>query len=721
MPESDEPHKPDPVALAPLLAGQRMLGVVKNYNGSTGFGFITCAETQNLFKRDVFLQRQEVVASGCKVGSTVAFTVELNKDSKPQARNVEVVTPQADELDLIAGKDGQTPMQRELRQAFQEMLGAVDEYVETLVGENHKFVGIVKSFNPSNGFGFIACEETHRIFGRDVFLHQSQLSDFGLGDAIKFRLDIDPVKGTPRARDLSKAPPGTLERIQAGENSQDIRNIALAAVGMAAMQISMMSMGPAAMAMATPGIAKLLAMPGGAAPSSSSSSLPASNDAAAAAASGLVAPPPQLGLPAARGLPGLPGLPGANGGLPGLPAAGVPGLPAGGLPGLPGNGLPGLSAGLQGLAGGLAGLPAGGDVSAALSAMGCLGGAGGSLGGMNSMLPTAGTMPGLGAVQGMTSPGLGGLGAAAAGLGVLGALQGADRSLALPGLPQPLPSVQGNLPGLLQAASSGSLTSAGVPGLAMAGLPQGTAPTLPGLAGVPGLGLPGLPGMEALGGALPGGLPAAVGMPLDGMQALAGLPAGSSAEQLAAILSGSADAQAGSLPAGGKVKRKRQKEDANMNAILASMAGMAGLPGMAGGLMGMMGSIDLQAVAKLASSMGMKPMKVPSVEKIQAFLENQQRQDVAVQMQIEQLKLLQEKEEKAMEQKKPAGGMPQAAPPDFDAKHGLQSQTREPRSCPWSHRIHFTSCFYRCVQRIRRTTARSILTPRAGLAWETWT
>jgi cold shock CspA family protein len=205
--------KPGAVALAPLLAGQRMLGVVKNYNGSTGFGFITCAETQQLFKRDVFLQRQEVVASGAKVGSTVSFTIDLNKDGKPQARSVEVVSPNDKALKPSTQASGdQGP-----GAAFQEMLSSVDEYVEGIVSESQHFTGYVKSFSKESGFGFVACDDTHRIFGRDVFLHQSSLGDFKIGDAIVFRLEIDPQKGTPRAKDLIRAPAGAMDKIQSGE------------------------------------------------------------------------------------------------------------------------------------------------------------------------------------------------------------------------------------------------------------------------------------------------------------------------------------------------------------------------------------------------------------------------------------------------------------------------------------------------------------------------
>lgn len=49
-------------------------------------------------------------------------------------------------------------------------------------------VGIVKSFNPSKGWGFIECEQTKLMYGSDVFLLKGELQGFGVskGDHISF-------------------------------------------------------------------------------------------------------------------------------------------------------------------------------------------------------------------------------------------------------------------------------------------------------------------------------------------------------------------------------------------------------------------------------------------------------------------------------------------------------------------------------------------------------
>ena len=53
--------------------------------------------------------------------------------------------------------------------------------------------GFIKYFNERTGFGFIACSNTWKNFGCDVFLHYSQLNGFSVGDSVQFKIVFDPV------------------------------------------------------------------------------------------------------------------------------------------------------------------------------------------------------------------------------------------------------------------------------------------------------------------------------------------------------------------------------------------------------------------------------------------------------------------------------------------------------------------------------------------------
>eukprot|EP00418_Pyrodinium_bahamense_P083302 CAMPEP_0179064392 /NCGR_PEP_ID=MMETSP0796-20121207/27926_1 /TAXON_ID=73915 /ORGANISM="Pyrodinium bahamense, Strain pbaha01" /LENGTH=274 /DNA_ID=CAMNT_0020761341 /DNA_START=72 /DNA_END=896 /DNA_ORIENTATION=+ len=61
--------------------------------------------------------------------------------------------------------------------------------------------GVIKSFNMSNGFGFIDCPELHAVFGNDVFLHNKQLGEFGPGAMVSFAVCLSK-DNKPQAYDL---------------------------------------------------------------------------------------------------------------------------------------------------------------------------------------------------------------------------------------------------------------------------------------------------------------------------------------------------------------------------------------------------------------------------------------------------------------------------------------------------------------------------------------
>lgn len=74
-------------------------------------------------------------------------------------------------------------------------------------GMGGQYRGTIKSFNPKEGYGFIACPELKKEYGSDVFMHQFQFYNcpvpLKVGDSIVFRLEISK-QGKPQARDINK-------------------------------------------------------------------------------------------------------------------------------------------------------------------------------------------------------------------------------------------------------------------------------------------------------------------------------------------------------------------------------------------------------------------------------------------------------------------------------------------------------------------------------------
>jgi cold shock CspA family protein len=155
----------------------RFTGVVKSYSSSTGFGFVKCQEEGEYLNKDIFVHRRQIEVSGATVGATVSFTVRENAEGRPQVRRLRVL-----EESPLPVHSGQTKLSEEANEESYE--------------------GVVKSFSAAGGFGFITCEQLHAVFQRDVFLHACQLNGTAVGDAVRFKIDVDPIKGTPKARGL---------------------------------------------------------------------------------------------------------------------------------------------------------------------------------------------------------------------------------------------------------------------------------------------------------------------------------------------------------------------------------------------------------------------------------------------------------------------------------------------------------------------------------------
>jgi len=171
------------------LAGSdtRYFGTIKAFSTVQGFGFIQCAEILRIYGCDCFLNQE--VQGGIQIGGTVSFDVEVSNSGKPQARNVvlEESKPKTSAAGLISGA------------------GAKD-----LVGK--VYIGRVKSFNSSRGFGFIACKELQHSFGgRDIYVGRSQAPDDRLmvGQEYEFHLSVDR-QGQPQASQLEPTAAGAV-------------------------------------------------------------------------------------------------------------------------------------------------------------------------------------------------------------------------------------------------------------------------------------------------------------------------------------------------------------------------------------------------------------------------------------------------------------------------------------------------------------------------------
>lgn len=67
--------------------------------------------------------------------------------------------------------------------------------------DEKRFTGVIKSFNPEKGFGFIESPEAYAFFQRDVFLHKALIGNLTVGANVTFLVEKNE-KGMPQARDI---------------------------------------------------------------------------------------------------------------------------------------------------------------------------------------------------------------------------------------------------------------------------------------------------------------------------------------------------------------------------------------------------------------------------------------------------------------------------------------------------------------------------------------
>mmetsp|Transcript_44143 Transcript_44143/g.104472 ORF Transcript_44143/g.104472 Transcript_44143/m.104472 type:complete len:437 (-) Transcript_44143:2-1312(-) len=151
---------------------KRFHGTLKRYNDAQGYGFVACPEIHKQFNRDVFIHRHEVYQARLEIGGRLSFEIKLNNNGQPQAEEV------------IAEEDGAARGD---------------------AGQDSRYTGTVKSYDPMQGYGFIACPELHERHGRDTFLHRSEVesSQCSIGDTVTFAAALK--NGRPQAQQVAKA------------------------------------------------------------------------------------------------------------------------------------------------------------------------------------------------------------------------------------------------------------------------------------------------------------------------------------------------------------------------------------------------------------------------------------------------------------------------------------------------------------------------------------
>eukprot|EP00929_Paragymnodinium_shiwhaense_P096453 TRINITY_DN5803_c0_g1_i1.p1 TRINITY_DN5803_c0_g1~~TRINITY_DN5803_c0_g1_i1.p1 ORF type:complete len:454 (-),score=85.69 TRINITY_DN5803_c0_g1_i1:112-1473(-) len=233
-----------PNLAAKALESERQVGTIKNFDESKGFGFIDCPAARQATGLDVFLMRSNLNGQAVNPGDRVTFTL-VQTSKGPRADNVKVLAPGEEppppaaaplaaatgEVPAVAGADAAGMMAGmsvglggltgfsglgmglDLQSMGLAGMGGLGGLglggmqmgafglgslgLTGLSAATGSYVGTIKSFDDSRGFGFIDCEVTRRSTGKDVLLLRSQLNGAAvkMGDKVSFNVEDNNGKG----------------------------------------------------------------------------------------------------------------------------------------------------------------------------------------------------------------------------------------------------------------------------------------------------------------------------------------------------------------------------------------------------------------------------------------------------------------------------------------------------------------------------------------------
>jgi len=201
---------------APVATGS-YVGNIKSFNPNSGWGHISCAQTEQIYGKDVFFMKSQVPGGMINKGTMVQFSV-VQGVKGPEGHNIRPVGG-APAVQGFGGMVGMQPAQNRSQPQMRNT-GVVGQ-PQNFAGNNNAvcnmpstsvFFGTLKSFNEEKGWGHISCPQTQAVYGKDMFVLRSALNGapVSVGDSVGFQVSMGQ-KG-PEAHNV-KVIPGSSEQI----------------------------------------------------------------------------------------------------------------------------------------------------------------------------------------------------------------------------------------------------------------------------------------------------------------------------------------------------------------------------------------------------------------------------------------------------------------------------------------------------------------------------
>jgi len=205
------------------------VGSIKSFDEEKGWGHIDCAATRQLYGKDMFVMRSALNGHTVTPGTQVRFSIVMGAKGA-EARDVivwqppqgQVIMPPASISPKGSYGKGQPPAAYgggyQLPQKVMHT-PQIPFHTPQMVFHTPQMVmqgmpagapnntlhwGSIKNWNEEKGWGFISCQDTMNIYGKDIFLHKKELSGQQplAGTPVQFGVEMGP-DGRPIASNVS--------------------------------------------------------------------------------------------------------------------------------------------------------------------------------------------------------------------------------------------------------------------------------------------------------------------------------------------------------------------------------------------------------------------------------------------------------------------------------------------------------------------------------------
>uniref|UniRef100_A0A7S1RM95 CSD domain-containing protein n=1 Tax=Alexandrium catenella TaxID=2925 RepID=A0A7S1RM95_ALECA len=140
----------------PTPEKQVYYGIVKAFDEEKGWGHISCDVTRQVYGKDMFVLRSSLHGTKISAGDEVQFTLRQG------LRGVEATEVR--------------PLSRATTTASPDEAFSVEGAMQAGQPEatGREFVGTLKMFDNTKGWGFLECDESRQLYGKDIFVHKRE-------------------------------------------------------------------------------------------------------------------------------------------------------------------------------------------------------------------------------------------------------------------------------------------------------------------------------------------------------------------------------------------------------------------------------------------------------------------------------------------------------------------------------------------------------------------